>query len=725
MKLNKKNRILKYLFIMIIVCLNANFLIAQTTISGTIKDKNGISVPFANVYIENTIDGVTSDVDGKFSLKTGEKGKQVLVISMLGYSDYSDTVYLNKQPVTIDAVLQEGDILIGEVQITAGIFETDDDEKVAILKPIDIYTNAGAAGDIARAIESLPGSQSVRNETGLFVRGGDASESVIYIDGMVVQNPFAGNVPGVSQRSRFSAFQFKGMAFSSGGYSARYGQALSSILELNTFDKPEESTINLNASLSGVAGSATKKLNNSSVECSGYYTDYSPFFSIASTNYDFYQVPKGVGGSARYVHENKYKGLLKVFMKHDQKTSGTKIPDPYQPGNIIAYGMDNTNSYFNTSYRQHAGDFVFKLSSSASSNFDENVWDTLPTKNDDWRIQCRGEILYYPFNKLNLLVGTEIQRYNFNKTFDTLEFMYNEFIPASYFEAEWKVNRYIAVKPGIRYENSDLIGASSLSPRIALAVKTGKNSQIAYAGGIYYQNANNRYLISGYRPEFQRTVHYIANYQWVTEESSFRIEGYYKAYSDLVREINSRYNSNTYRFISGQIDNSGNGYATGLDLFWKDKALNSNFDYWISYSYIDTKRLYENLPDKLTPVFVSDHNLNIVAKYFVEAWQLNIGVTYTYASGKPYYYYDINNTFSSGATPEYQNMSATLSYLTNIGKWFTVFYLSVDNITNRKNILGYRYTSNGQNKYSIEPAVHQWFMFGMNVSLTAFDSSEL
>ena len=134
-----------------------------------------------------------------------------------------------------------------EVVITAGAFEANDENKVAVLKPLDIYTNAGAGGDIMGAIRTLPGTQSQSDQTGLFVRGGDASESQVIIDGMVVQNPFASNVPGVSQRSRFTPFQFKGMSFSSGGYSARFGQALSSILELNTTDLPESSNINFSA----------------------------------------------------------------------------------------------------------------------------------------------------------------------------------------------------------------------------------------------------------------------------------------------------------------------------------------------------------------------------------------------------------------------------------------------------------------------------------------------
>ncbi|MFB0908999.1 MAG: TonB-dependent receptor plug domain-containing protein, partial [Spirosomataceae bacterium] len=82
-----------------------------------------------------------------------------------------------------------------------------------------------------------PGANRVGETEGLFVRGGSANETKTVIDGMIVQNPFFSNTPDVPQRGRFSPFMFKGTAFSTGGYSAQYGQALSSVLLLDTQDK--------------------------------------------------------------------------------------------------------------------------------------------------------------------------------------------------------------------------------------------------------------------------------------------------------------------------------------------------------------------------------------------------------------------------------------------------------------------------------------------------------
>ena len=79
--------------------------------------------------------------------------------------------------------------MIGEVVISAGTIEARNDRVVAVLKPIDIVTSAGGQGDIAGAIQTLPGVQrNGGDQTGLMVRGGDVNESVVVIDGTIVQH---------------------------------------------------------------------------------------------------------------------------------------------------------------------------------------------------------------------------------------------------------------------------------------------------------------------------------------------------------------------------------------------------------------------------------------------------------------------------------------------------------------------------------------------------------
>jgi len=118
------------------------------------------------------------------------------------------------------------------VVISTGSFEASDKKKGAVLTDIDVVTTPSANGDVTAAFKSLPGAQQVGESEGLFVRGGTATESKIFIDGTQVNNFFYSGTTGVAQRGRFNPFLFKGTVFSTGGYSALYGQALSSALIL-------------------------------------------------------------------------------------------------------------------------------------------------------------------------------------------------------------------------------------------------------------------------------------------------------------------------------------------------------------------------------------------------------------------------------------------------------------------------------------------------------------
>ena len=86
-----------------------------------------------------------------------------------------------------------------------------------------------------------------------------------------------------------------------------------------------------------------------------------------------------------------------------------------------------------------------------------------------------------------------------------------------------------------------------------------------------------------------------------------------------------------------------------------------NFDYWISYSYLDTKRDYLNYPGQLQPNFAAHHTASIVTKRFITNIKTGFNVTYTYATGRPYYDFRLNSTgkyyiADQGTTKPYNSM---------------------------------------------------------------------
>ncbi len=710
------------LFIMAIVQFEG---IAQSVLTGKVTDPQGNPLPGASIYILNTLDGTSSNAEGIYTLTSTEKGEHILVVSMIGYETIQQSIRLEDKAYTFNFTLKEAVSELDEVVISAGTIEATNDRKVAVLRPLDIVTTAGAAGDIVGAIQTLPGTMRVGDQTGLFVRGGDASETAVVIDGMVVQNFFTSDVPGVAQRSRFSPFQFKGTAFSSGGYSARYGQALSSILELNSNDMPSKGTFNAGASMAGLFASGAKVFKNNSLEVTGSYTNVAPFYAFAKTNFDFYKAPEGGSGSVRWVAQNGDKRIFKMLVSGGAYASGTEIPDLANAGARYRFGLQNKNIYVNSSYNlQLHSRLRSYTAASFSKNEDRNSLGTSLSNTDEWRIQARSELDYDLSEQAQLVVGTEWQRFSLQRSFDSFQSDFYETQAAFYAEVEWKPHRKFGLKTGVRAENSFLLDRKSVSPRISAALKTGAHSQISIASGIFYQNPNNRYLVVEKLPDLQQSVHYIANYQWITDQQTFRIEGYYKSYNHLVRELGALYNPNPYRFVNAPIDNSGSGYAEGIDLFWRDRALIKNLDYWISYSWVDTQRLFENFPSKATPSFISNHNLNVIAKYFISSIKVNLSATYSYASGRSYYNPN-QPQFLADQTTHFENVSMNVSYVTNIKKVFAVFYIGVDNILDRHNVYGYRYSSDGSAKYPIEPPLYRSVFAGMNFSLSAFNRDEL
>lgn len=729
----------KFTFYLLFFLLSAGNTIAQVTLRGNVTDDNGKPVNGASVSLDNTLDGATTDSAGAFIFTTTEKGVQTLVATAVGYSSSGTQVNVDKDVTGISLTIKNTAKTLEEVSITAGAFEASNDKDKTVLKPLDIVTTAGAQADVVRAIETLPGTQKQGAQNGLFVRGGDASEAAYIIDGLVVQNAFFSGPPGVATRSRFGAFQFKGVSFSSGGYSARYGQALSSVLELSSLDLPEQSTANLGINMAGVYASGSKLWKNSGGDVTAYYNNLQPFYGIIKTNVDFYNVPKGYGGSARYAWNLSKNSLLKVNVAGSDVKSGIAVPNPFEPAQKIKYDLKNNNYTATASFRQNFNDkFMLYAAGGYSFNKDETNFDTIPGSQRDERMQVRLEGKYYVNARTSVLLGTELQRYDVDNRFWNYKRNFTETMMAGYVEMEYAPVYWMAIKPGVRYEKSELLDQSNIAPRLALALKAGRHGQFSLAGGMFYQLPDYMYLYTikpyGQKYDFQKSVHYIANYQWQKADRTLRIEGYYKDYQSLIREYKTgngaHYDPNMYRTLDSglatqtlKIDNSGYGYATGAELFWRDKNSLKNTDYWISYSYIDTRRLYKNFIAEATPEFISTHNLNIVAKYWIDKINTQINSTYSYASGRPYY--DPNaSTFLGDRAPEYHNLSFTVNHLRSVKKWFMVFYAGVDNITNHKNVFGYRYAADGT-RTPILPALYRSYFVGINMSLTKFDKDEL
>ncbi len=206
---------------------------------------------------------------GNIHFNSSDTGLQTLKVSSVGYRSIEVTFRVTGKSIQLDLQLKEEPNELKAVTISAGSFAAGDSKRGAVMSSLDIATTAGSNADITAALKTLPGTQQVGEQEGLFVRGGTGQETKQFIDGSLVNNPYYTSVPDIATRGRFSPFLFKGTVFSTGGYSALYGQALSSVVLLESIDLPERSEID--ASISPiVVGVGTQQLSKNKKYSWGY-----------------------------------------------------------------------------------------------------------------------------------------------------------------------------------------------------------------------------------------------------------------------------------------------------------------------------------------------------------------------------------------------------------------------------------------------------------------------
>jgi len=683
---------------------------AQSTVSGKVTDVKGNSIPGANIYIDGSYDGTSSDEQGNFGFTTNEKGQHTLVVSFLAYETVRLEIAVeNAQNLVVK--LKESVNTLDAVVITAGTFEAGDKARVSVLKPLDIVTTAGSAGDIVAALQTLPGTQTVGEDGRLYVRGGEADEAQTFVDGIRVAQPYGATTNELPTRGRFSPFLFSGISFSTGGYSAEYGEALSSVLLLNTQDEPDQNKTDIALMTVGLGLGNTQKWKKSSLSVNATYIDLAPYQVAIPQDVDWNRPFQSLSGETVYRYQFE-KGLLKVYAAFDASRfdlDQETINAPYS--NRI--DLHNNNFYLNTSYR---GDLPreWQLFTGLGYGYSTNriAIDADDVDNEENALHMKLKLKKNFSDRFKLSVGADYFVTKFDETFEentggSFNTGYNAGIVAAYAEGDIFFSKNMAAKVGVRASNNSLLDESTVSPRISLAYKIKRKGQFSFAYGGFTQAPKRDYLKFSdfHRFESEKARHYILNYQYSKDKQTFRLETYLKEYRDLVK-----YSGENENIV---YNNAGNGYAKGVDVFWRDGKNIKNLEYWVSYSFIDTKRDYRDFPTSVTPDFVASHSLSVVTKYWFNSLRSQLGVSNSFSSGRPFN--DPNQTaFMASKTKSYNSMSVSWAYLVSAQK---ILYFSVSNVLGNQNVFGYEYADapdgNGvYNRRTIRPTADRFFFVG-------------
>jgi outer membrane cobalamin receptor len=693
------------------------YLNSQTTVSGKVMDNKNLPIQGANVYLEGTYDGATTNEEGKFLFTTETEGTQALVISFLSFETKTILDDVSKLS-NLEINLREDVESLDAVVISAGTFEASDNSKVSVLKPLDVVTTASALGDFVGALQTLPGTSNNAEDGRLFVRGGDATETQIFIDGIRVFTPFTPTTNNLPARGRYSPFLFDGITFSTGGYSAEYGQALSSVLLLNTIDEPDQEKTEISLMTVGATLGNTQKWDKSSLSFNASYINLAPYFEIFD-NRNGFQEPFQAAQGEMVFRQRFETGLFKFYSAFD--TTNFKVnQEDINLEDGLDFGLNNRNFYLNSSYIGSLGN-SWSIRSGLSFTHDNTKTGIEMADINSFENSAHFKVkLKKRFSsRFKLGFGAEQFLTGYNESFQNDEFNisygFDNNITAGFAEADIIFSKKLALKAGLRADYSSIFNTTNVAPRAALAYKTSKNGQFSLAYGNFFQNPSNNILRFEQQLEAQKTTQYILNYQYVNDGRIFRAEAYRKDYDNLIKFDSdfTNVNNGLNNSIETNFDSSGDGYAQGVDLFWRDNTSIKNLDYWVSYSYLDTERNHQNFPEAAQPNFATNHNFSIVGKYWIEDWKSQLGMDYTFSSGRPYNNPNTDD-FLAERTKSFNSVSLNWAYLIDQQK---ILYFSINNVFGFRNINGYQYSNtpdmNGQfDRMAFRPATDQFFFIG-------------
>mgnify|MGYP000081194017 FL=1 len=707
-------------------------LIAQITISGKVLGRNNKPLKDVSVTLKDTYDGATTDETGNYKFETSEKGSQTLIFSHPKFIEIEKSIQIEDKNLILNAELKESVSEIDAVVISAGSIEASDKKRATtLLTPIDVYTTAGANGQISSALETLPGVQKVGESEGLFVRGGTGTETKFFMDGNLVNNYFGNSVPGIKAMDRLNTSLFKGNVFSSGGYSAVYGQALSGVLALESIDLPERNAADFGISPIFASG-GIQRVNQEKTHSYGISLGYSNLElmqKILKFNTDFEKAPQSFGGNGNFRIKTSRGGFIKYYGSYDTSSMKLSSPNLDDETSSDKINQNGKNTFHSLSYREKFGRYTLNLGSSYTynqnilhfSNVDQN--GSSPFNND---IDSKGNyfnakaLIERKLFKISAIrAGIELNTTK-EETWVSIaqkKYEFRDDITSLFAETDLGISNDLSLKIGARAENSSSINRWNFSPRFAMAYRISKEWTSSLAYGTFFQNPESRFFTENYQPNYQRADHYIFQVQRAADGRSLRLETYYKKYQDLIKTT-----TDFYRPIA--VNNNGSGYAKGVELFWRDKKSLKNIDYWVSYSYLDSKRDYLNYTESLFPNFAAKHTLSVVAKKFVTNWKTGFNISYNYNSGRPYYNFvtENGNTVlkNQGFVKDYQAVNFSLNYLPNLGKKdaraFTVLVLSINNVLGTKNEFGYNFSSNGLKSRAIVPPTNTFVFIGAFIS---------
>ena len=750
-------------------------------VTGNIIDKD-TQLPLANVNIIviNSNTGATSDSLGTYKLQLAE-GDYAILISHIGYTELKQKIVIQPgvKKLIIDFELEPFAIPLPEITVT----EEKGEDAISryTIKEKPLRNMASPLPDVLLILKTLPGVASLNDQSTLYnVRGGNFDENLIYINGVEIYQPQLVRKGIMENPSLVNPNLLEVINFQTGVFPVSYGDKLSSVLDLQYRQKFDRKYF-AKADVSAIGANATiglRLLNNSWLQIATRKISYGYIFKSLETKGDYTPVFRDLQGLFHLSPSDKLeltffglKASSKFNASSEKSTNisffngifdfqfgGSEVFTyqtgllsmvlNYKPGN--AFSLKWMNSYFGQKEEENTFLSTRLIHRSLESSEEAEAFRHEIIKN---YLDARFYKSYASFEWIispSMLINAGVEMKYFS-TQDSLSSSYREeseldgidittsekhvkklstrhgSILGRFIQTNIKASNKLALQFGLRWIKSSLNHEQLFLPRVQFLYRLSKISKLVFAVGRYAQPPI--YKEFQFREEddsgllAQKATQFTLGLERILKNDlSFKLEVYYKRYSDLI----------SYDLKDVQIKYSGVndavGYAYGLEVFLRGSFI-PDTENWISYSYLVARE--DLLHDQVGYVPRASDRRHQFAFYGEDRMERfpwsKLFVRFIFGTGYPYTsnswvlnndktkYQLKQNKRNSSRLPLYYRFDFGFSQEIRLGENIHIFLREeILNLHDKKNILGYDLAFN---KLVVHHLSGRIFNFGLRLEL--------
>lgn len=703
-----------------LLLLTALGLQATARMSGLVTDATLLPLPDATVEMDGRVVATSGD-DGAFEI-IAPRTPSRLRVALDGFEPY-------------EILLEPG---VTDLRITLAVRRFEDRvrvtarpprppvESVFTRQPIDVYRTPGAQGDLFRALQTLPGVVATDEAAGLFVRGGDVSEVLVSLDDAVIAHPYRYETPTGGFRGAVDPLLVTGIAFSTGGFSARHGNALSAVMDLRGLDRAELPEMSGTVGLAGASAAVAMPVREHvGVRAAMNRTFTGLLFAVNGTPRRFEPAPEGWDGSAGLSWDLNSAGRFKTFALVQRDSVGTEVERDAFAGwlrsssdhSFVAARWDGSAGAWTTgaavgndSYSRRTAVGVLALDVEDRTQSWRVDAARPGQRHVDWRLGSNGSFTQTDIAGRVPAAGGDLAGVSGDAAFDVDA---RDWHAGAYLEATTSLG-IISTTTGARVDRFGKAGATTVDPRVNVRVAVGRSRAIRYATGIYHQAPAPPYYDSirgAPRLAPMRALHHVIGYEVGREAEGLylRVEGYSKRYRDLPLEDDALgYSSD------------GFGSSRGIDLFsqWRSSRVDlRGTGSWLSaarrWTPPEQRNRYELPEGTWRPDFEIPWSASLIAAVpvgggvaFSGSWRAAAGRPNTPIVGAIQtgdQYAPVFGAINSERLPRYERVDAAVNWLVPAGAGAVVFFASIDNMLGRLNVFEYRYTPDYSSRQPVVP----------------------